>query len=228
MTATARDGVNDRVSVVKDPDAPEGFSLKRWSRRKLDAARAAPPPAAPADAVGRAPDPAAAPAAAPAATPTPMAPMAPSAPEATLPPLDTLNFDSDLTAFFQPKVDEDMKRAALKKLLSDPRFNVMDGLDIYIDDYTKPDPMPAGMLDRLAGIYRSVTEAAVADPVESAAGPAAPVPDVAEGQAAAPVQVAEGAAGDDAVAAPPVQGPPGEQDEAVDAVRPPSRTERQA
>jgi hypothetical protein len=38
----------------------------------------------------------------------------------------------------------------MKKLFSDPRFNVMDGLDVYIDDYGKPDPLPAGMLRQLA------------------------------------------------------------------------------
>ena len=39
--------------------------------------------------------------------------------------------------------------SALKKLFADPHFNRMDGLDIYIDDYTKPDPMPRAMLARL-------------------------------------------------------------------------------
>jgi hypothetical protein len=38
----------------------------------------------------------------------------------------------------------------MKKLFTDPHYNVMDGLDIYIDDYSKPDPMPASMLRQLA------------------------------------------------------------------------------
>jgi hypothetical protein len=29
----------------------------------------------------------------------------------------------------------------LKQLFRDPHFNVMDGLDVYIDDYSKPDPI---------------------------------------------------------------------------------------
>jgi hypothetical protein len=33
-----------------------------------------------------------------------------------------------------------VRNAALKKLFTDPHFNVMDGLDVYIDDYGKPDP----------------------------------------------------------------------------------------
>ncbi len=37
----------------------------------------------------------------------------------------------------------------MKKMFSDPHFNVMDGLDIYIDDYSKPDPIPLEMLKRM-------------------------------------------------------------------------------
>src|ERR1043166_896375 len=49
-----------------------------------------------------------------------------------LPPLDELTLDSDFRGFLHPKVDESVKRAALRKLFSDPHFNVMDGLDTYI------------------------------------------------------------------------------------------------
>jgi hypothetical protein len=49
----------------------------------------------------------------------------------------------------QAKVEEGVKRAALKKLFSDPRFNVMDGLDTYIDDYSKDDPIPQAMMASL-------------------------------------------------------------------------------
>lgn len=73
----------------------------------------------------------------------------PKAPAPELPPLDKLTFDSDYRGFFHPKVDEGMRRAALKKLFSDPSFNVMDGLDVYIDDYSKSDPIPAAMLASL-------------------------------------------------------------------------------
>ena len=66
-----------------------------------------------------------------------------------LPPLESLNFESDFKAFMQSKVEESIKRAALKKLFADPRFNVMDGLDTYIDDYTKADPFPEGLLARI-------------------------------------------------------------------------------
>ena len=70
----------------------------------------------------------------------------PKAPPPELPPLDKLTIDSDFRGFFHPKVDENLRRAALKKLFSDPHFNVMDGLDVYIDDYSQPNPLPATML----------------------------------------------------------------------------------
>ena len=58
-----------------------------------------------------------------------------------LPPVETLTIDSDFTAFLQPRVAETIKRQALKQLFRDPRFNVMDGLDVYVDDYSQPDPI---------------------------------------------------------------------------------------
>jgi hypothetical protein len=68
---------------------------------------------------------------------------------AELPSVDGLSFESDFRVFMHAKVGEGIRRAALKKLFSDPRFNVMDGLDVYIDDYSKEAPIPPGMLARL-------------------------------------------------------------------------------
>jgi hypothetical protein len=56
----------------------------------------------------------------------------------------------DFSAFMNPNVDPQVQQAALKKMFTDPHFNVMDRLDIYIDDYSQPDPLPIGMLERLA------------------------------------------------------------------------------
>lgn len=80
-------------------------------------------------------------------TQPPLAPVQQhAAPPPELPPLDKLTLDSDYGGFFHPKVDEKLRRAALKRLFSDPHFNVMDGLDVYIDDYSKSEPIPAAML----------------------------------------------------------------------------------
>ncbi|MFO1312102.1 MAG: DUF3306 domain-containing protein [Burkholderiales bacterium] len=145
--------------------------LHRWSRRKHEAARAVEPAPAPV-----------APPAAPAATdalaapaPAPAPAIAPEPPP--LPPVESLTIDSDFAPFLSSKVDETVKRAALRKLFTDPHFNVMDGLDIYIDDYSKPDPMPAGFLDKLADVYKTVEEKADdLARIEAAAVAAEPAP----------------------------------------------------
>jgi hypothetical protein len=75
-----------------------------------------------------------------------------------LPPLDSLTFESDFKAFMHSKVEEGVKRAALKKLFSDPRFNVMDGLDTYIDDYTKAEPISEELLAQLEHARQTLLE----------------------------------------------------------------------
>lgn len=86
---------------------------------------------------------------------SPVTPVEKTAEEA--PPLPTLEdvakidrFAPDFSAFMKPDVDPAVQQAALKKMFTDPHFNIMDGLDIYIDDYSKPDPLPPSMLARMA------------------------------------------------------------------------------
>jgi hypothetical protein len=57
--------------------------------------------------------------------------------------------ETDFSPFMKQGVDESVKRSALKKLFTDPHFNVMDGLDIYIGDYSKSDPIPPEMMAML-------------------------------------------------------------------------------
>jgi hypothetical protein len=70
-------------------------------------------------------------------------PRAPEPPAPALPALDSVTFESDFAAFMHAKVDETVRRAALRKLFAAPHFNVMDGLDIYIDDYSIEAPIAA-------------------------------------------------------------------------------------
>jgi Protein of unknown function (DUF3306) len=82
-----------------------------------------------------------------------------------LPPIESLTPDSDFAEFMKPGVDPSLKRDAFKKLIEDPRFNVMDGLDVYIDDYSKPDPLPEGWLEKMSqvrylGIFKDDEEKA--------------------------------------------------------------------
>ena len=73
----------------------------------------------------------------------------PPADPVPLPPIESLTAESDFAAFMHPGVDEALKRGALKKLFGDPRFNVMDGLDTYIDDYTRSDPVEPSLAREL-------------------------------------------------------------------------------
>lgn len=62
-----------------------------------------------------------------------------------------LTKDSDFKPFMARDVGPEVRNAAMKKLFADPHFNVMDGLDIYIDDYSKADPIPESMLRQMVG-----------------------------------------------------------------------------
>ncbi|MGI9047756.1 MAG: DUF3306 domain-containing protein [Burkholderiales bacterium] len=104
-----------------------------------------------------------------------------------LPPLDSLNIDSDYSPFLQPHVEESARRAGLRKLLRDPHFNVMDGLDVYIEDFGKADPMPAAML---ADQLRQLLAAQSRDVVEEE-GEAKPADITDTPVAEAPVQVGQ-------------------------------------
>jgi len=101
-----------------------------------------------------------------AATPAPdAAPPKPAPP--TLDDVAALTRESDFSRFVAPDVDGDVRNAALKKLFGDPRFNVMDGLDVYIDDYSKPDPLPLASIRKMAqgaflGLIESTPPAAPA------------------------------------------------------------------
>ena len=150
----------------------EGF-FARWSRRKAGVA-------APVDERNEAPAAAASamPSSAVSSTnvaapdivrsePVPAADSAPQPPAPTLADVAALTRESDFTRFMAPGVDRSVRDAAMKKLFSDPHFNVMDGLDVYIDDYGKPDPLPLEMLKKLRqsemlGLFRDDTAAATA------------------------------------------------------------------
>jgi hypothetical protein len=59
--------------------------------------------------------------------------------------------ESDFQPFMAKDVASEVRNAAMKKLFTDPHFNVMDGLDIYIGDYNTPDPLPPEMLRQMVG-----------------------------------------------------------------------------
>ncbi len=140
-------------TVVSD-DPVKGF-LGRWSRLKREAAAAvALPPAPP---VATPPE------EANAVVPPSLSAQALPDEAAEPPPLESLGFDSDYRAFLGQKVDEGLKRAALKKLFHTPHFNTMDGLDVYIEDFNLYEPLPASMVSQLAHAKETLNPTLPAD-----------------------------------------------------------------
>jgi hypothetical protein len=145
------------VSAVDD-----GGFVARWSRRKTAARSGTVAEPAPALASGS-PLPPTPPAPVAALTTAPAVrdlaqdpaagsaePVAPPRPPPTWDDVAGLTPEADFSRFVAGDVDPGVRNAAMKKLFSDPHYNLMDGLDIYIDDYGKPDPIPPDMLRRLA------------------------------------------------------------------------------
>jgi uncharacterized protein DUF3306 len=213
---------------VADTPRSTGFSLRRWSQRKLAAGRderdvAVMPDSTPKARVTAPPPPettcppsVSADVATAAAAKAPDRSTAPATtqPTAALPPIESLTVDSDFSPFMQRGVDENVKRMALRKLLRDPRFNVMDGLDVYIDDYSKPSPIDPALVRTLVQaryifdppktrVTREGTVENVPDEAVEAAADAAP-----EAEGAPAVTVANAADGTVTQAAPGSSTPP--------------------
>ena len=135
---------------MTNEDKSAGF-FSRWSRRKTDVREGRPlaEPKSP-SALDQAPSVvlanstdapklhAADVSAAPDVTPAP-----------TLADAQQLTPESDFTGFMARGVDPEVKNAAMKKLFADPHFNVVDRMDIYIDDYSQPDPLPLAVLRQM-------------------------------------------------------------------------------
>lgn len=76
-----------------------------------------------------------------------------------LPPVEKLTPESDFTGFMHPKVEDALRRVALKKLFSDPRFNVADPFEAYSGDWTGGEPIPEEMLAALNQAKRLLFDA---------------------------------------------------------------------
>jgi Protein of unknown function (DUF3306) len=128
-----------------------GF-LARWARRKNEVLQGKPPaePAA-VEKTEVAASPALLKNTAPAASLPAANPAEQPAKVLSLDDVKLLTAESDFTPFMARDVGPDVRNAAMKKLFTDPHYNIMDGLDIYIDDYTKSDPIPESMLRQMVG-----------------------------------------------------------------------------
>ena len=93
--------------------------LRRWSQRKLESA-------------------------------VHQAVSAPEAPQPqVLPATESLGFDADFSPFMQQGVDAETRRNALRKLFMTDHYRAMDGLDVYVEDYSRPALLTSDLLQTL-------------------------------------------------------------------------------
>lgn len=165
--------------------------LARWSRRKTQAQAPAPmaeplepvpvdgPAHAGADVAVQANLDSATPASSTQAPPTAPA----SSPVLTLQDVAQLTGESDFKPFAASHVPAAVRNAAMKKLFSAPHYNVMDGLDIYIDDYSLPSPLSQALRDKMVSAqFLQLIQEPAPEPVHTPAaalGPAHHDPSVA-------------------------------------------------
>jgi hypothetical protein len=58
-----------------------------------------------------------------------------------MPPVESLDENSDYSGFMSPGVSDKLRKLALRKLFAGKGFNVRDGLDDYDDDFTNFEPL---------------------------------------------------------------------------------------
>jgi len=73
----------------------------------------------------------------------------PEAPAPTVPPVESLTPESDFAAFMNPKVKEELRRLALKKLFSDPHFKLPDPFEPYSRDWNDVEALSPELLATL-------------------------------------------------------------------------------
>jgi hypothetical protein len=119
---------NDRKERPVMADEDEGF-LPRWSRRKLDErdkqgnAGSVSDSAVQDNVSGEGMEAVA-------------SPQHKELTDADMPSVDSLDEQSDYSAFMSPKVSDRLRALALRKLFHLPAYNITDGLNDYDEDYT--------------------------------------------------------------------------------------------
>lgn len=119
----------------------------------------------------------------------PAAAEEPQAQARALPTLEDaarLTPDADFSAFVGKGVDKSVQRLALKTLFADPHFNLIDGLDVYMNDYNKASPLTPVMLASLQhaqGLVARLLDDQRKDAEEGAAADTAAPPTTEQGTA---------------------------------------------
>jgi hypothetical protein len=106
------------------------------------------------------------------------APKKDESPAPAVPPIENLTPESDFAAFMNPKVKDELRRLALRKLFSDPHFNVPDPFEPYSGDWTVGEPIPEELLATLnqarSVLFSEQERKPAAEPVQKTEGEAKP------------------------------------------------------
>ena len=70
-------------------------------------------------------------------------------PAPALPPVEKLTPESDFRDFMHPKVDDALRRVALKKMFADPHFQLPDLFEPFSGDWTSAEPISPELLATL-------------------------------------------------------------------------------
>jgi hypothetical protein len=70
-------------------------------------------------------------------------------PAPALPPVESLTPQSEFAPFMHPKVDQALRRVALKKLFGDPHFNTPDPFEPFSGDWTVSETIAPELLATL-------------------------------------------------------------------------------
>ena len=161
--------------------------LTRWSRRKREARAAdADPPAEPAQAPRTEPSPA------------PAEPANPEVDLSSLPSIETIDAETDITVFMREGIPQELSRAALRRAwAADPAIRDFVGLAENAWDFNDPNAMSGfGPLEhtaeQVAGLVQRVV-GGVAQPAESVPGsPTKAAEDGADAESSHALDTAEG------------------------------------
>ena len=98
-----------------------------------------------------------------------------------LPSLDSLTPQSDFSPFMARDVDPQLRNLAMKKLFTDPHYNVMDRLDIYIDDYSVHQPLSLDIIRQMSisktlGLFDDEEETGASEKVSTGQPPETAMP----------------------------------------------------
>jgi hypothetical protein len=82
-------------------------------------------------------------------------------PVQALPETESLGFEADFSPFMQQGVDAETRRNALRKLFMTDHYRAMDGLDVYVEDFSRPALLNSDLLqtlDHAQALLRKVEE----------------------------------------------------------------------